>query len=167
MIDRNSLVCRYTLVLGLGGFLGSAIPVMAGSRAAAPQASGAAASDPGAATFQRVCSNCHSTDRIVANRRTKVDWEDTLEQMAGKGARATDDEWGQIEDYVLRHYGRVNVNRAPEADLVLILGVPRDQAAAIVSYRQEHGPFAAFDDLAKVTGLDTAKLDAERDAITF
>jgi competence ComEA-like helix-hairpin-helix protein len=123
--------------------------------------------DPAAQTFQRICSNCHTPERILASRRTRVGWEEVLDLMATKGARATDDEWGQIEDYVLRHYGRVNVNRAPADEMALILGVSDEQAASIVGYRKAQGTFVDFDSLVKVPGLDGAKLDQERDAITF
>jgi competence ComEA-like helix-hairpin-helix protein len=90
-----------------------------------------------------------------------------LDEMANKGATATDDEWSVILDYVLRHFGRVNVNRAPADELALILGLTGDQAASVVGYRTAHGPFADFDAFAKVPGLDPARLAEERDAITF
>jgi competence protein ComEA len=137
------------------------------ARAAAGQASPQPSADQGAQTFQRICNDCHDTGRILSTRRTKVGWEEVLDEMANKGATATDDEWSVILDYVLRHFGRVNVNRAPADELALILGLTGDQAASVVGYRTAHGPFADFDAFAKVPGLDPARLAEERDAITF
>ena len=44
--------------------------------------------------------------------------------MVTRGAQVTDDNYGPIEDYLLRNYGKVNVNKAGKDDLVLIGGSP-------------------------------------------
>jgi competence ComEA-like helix-hairpin-helix protein len=125
------------------------------------------AAGPGMADFQRACVLCHTPDRIVTVRRTKTEWEEVLDKMVTRGAQLTDDNYGPIADYLLRNYGKVNVNRAAKEDLVLIAGVAAAEAESIVKFRGEHGPFADFDALTKVPGLDVKKLDQKKEALTF
>lgn len=58
--------------------------------------------------------------------------------------------------------GPVNLNSASADDLELLPGVGPATAAAILAYRDQHGPFASVDDLADVRGIGPAKLDALR-----
>ena len=125
------------------------------------------AAGPGMADFQRVCVLCHTPDRIVTVRRTKTEWEEVLDKMITRGAQITDDNYGPIADYLLRNYGKVNVNRAVKEDLVLIAGVAPTEAENILKFRSEHGPFADFEALTKVPGVDVKKLDQKKEAITF
>lgn len=60
----------------------------------------------------------------------------------------------------------VNVNTADAATLANSLdGVGPSKAAAIVAYREEHGPFKAVDDLSHVKGIGPATLERNRSAI--
>ena len=60
----------------------------------------------------------------------------------------------------------VNVNTASTEDLAKELkGVGISKAAAIVSYREEHGPFKAMADLTKVKGIGSATVDKNRENI--
>ncbi|NKY19260.1 ComEA family DNA-binding protein [Tsukamurella spumae] len=54
--------------------------------------------------------------------------------------------------------GTVNINTAGAAELDKLPGVGAATAAAIVAYRDRNGPFRSVDDLAKVSGIGTAKL---------
>ncbi len=65
------------------------------------------------------------------------------------------------------HPSRVHVNSASVDDLATLPGIGPSLAAAIVAYRDEHGPFATLDDLDAVPGIGPAKLDAIRDLVTF
>jgi competence protein ComEA len=58
--------------------------------------------------------------------------------------------------------GPVDLNRATVDQLDALPGVGPATAAAIVAYRDAHGPFASVDDLLKVRGIGPAKLDAMR-----
>lgn len=117
--------------------------------------------------FTRTCVKCHTPDRIIGERRTRAQWEEELDKMVAKGATATDDDFDTVLDYLLRHYGRANVNKAPAADLVLVLQITGKDADAIVSYRAAHGRFEDFDALAAVPGIDKDRLGQVRDAIEF
>ena len=54
--------------------------------------------------------------------------------------------------------GRININRASAAELEALRGIGPTLARRIVEYRQEHGPFAAVEDLVRVRGIGAAKL---------
>ena len=147
-------------------------PAGAGTRAgrSTPGCAGAQvglAPGPGADVFQRVCVLCHPPDRIVSVRKTKSEWEEVLDKMITKGAQLNDDNYGSIEEYLLRNYGKVNVNKAMKDDLVLVAGVTPAEADSIIKFRTENGPLADFAALTKVPGLDAKKLEEKRDAFMF
>ena len=59
------------------------------------------------------------------------------------------------------------MNRSTANDIAEAVGVTAEDAKKIVTFRDEHGPFADFDALAKVPGIDAKKLEENKDAITF
>jgi competence protein ComEA len=60
----------------------------------------------------------------------------------------------------------VNVNKADAATLASSLdGIGPSKSAAIVAYREEHGPFQSVDDLSHVKGIGPATLERNRSAI--
>lgn len=62
--------------------------------------------------------------------------------------------------------GPVNLNQATAEQLDTLPGVGPATAAAIIAYRDQHGPFASVDDVADVRGIGPAKLDALRGLVT-
>jgi competence ComEA-like helix-hairpin-helix protein len=132
-----------------------------------PAGQAPAPSGPGADQFQRVCVVCHPADRIVSVRKTRTEWEEVIDKMIANGAQVTDDNYGTIEDFLLRNYGTVNVNKAVRDDLVAILGITPADAGAILAFRTSHGPFADFAALEQVPGIDTKKLEQKKAAVTF
>ena len=62
--------------------------------------------------------------------------------------------------------GPIDLNTATAEELDQLPGVGPATAAAIVAYRDAHGPFATVDDLADVRGIGPAKLDALRGSVT-
>jgi competence protein ComEA len=62
--------------------------------------------------------------------------------------------------------GPVNLNSATAEQLDTLPGVGPATAAAIVTHRQQHGPFLAVDQLGDVRGIGPAKLDALRTLVT-
>ena len=144
------------------GLLSAAVPI---SGSAHPQQDAASKAEQ---VFTAVCSKCHPVDRIVGSRRTRSQWEETITSMiTTRGAQISDDDFDTILNYLAREYGRVDMNRAPTPDMVEVLGLPETMAAAIVSYRREHGRFEDFDALMKVPGIDKEKLEQKRDAVFF
>ena len=62
----------------------------------------------------------------------------------------------------LERAGTVNVNAAPASELEELPGIGPVLAAAIVEYREEHGPFARVEDLTNVYGIGEGKLEGMR-----
>jgi cytochrome c oxidase cbb3-type subunit 3 len=58
-----------------------------------------------AATFQKVCGVCHTTQSVVGTRRTRAQWQETIDKMVGLGAKATDEEFATIVSYLSAEYG--------------------------------------------------------------
>lgn len=48
----------------------------------------------------RVCSACHDPELAADQRFDKAGWKDLVDQMASKGASATEPEFAQIVDYL-------------------------------------------------------------------
>jgi hypothetical protein len=97
-------------------FWGQAMGASTPASAAAPAPSDAPASAAAAVTpevdarqravVERVCADCHSLQQALANRYTRAGWIDVINEMAGRGAQATDPEFQAITDYLARHYGK-------------------------------------------------------------
>lgn len=121
----------------------------------------------GEETVERVCTECHGFEEITVVRRTPRDWKYVVTSMATKGAVATRDEFALVSQYLVRYYGRVPVNTATAEDLAAVLGVSTKAADAIVAYRTANGRFADIAALAKVPGIDQARLETQRDALRF
>jgi competence ComEA-like helix-hairpin-helix protein len=116
----------------------------------------------------RVCGACHEAGVVVKYHNSKDDWESVVEDMRGRGADGSDEDFKAIGAYLARYFGPdVNVNRAAAADLESELGITAAEAAAIVKYRQAQGNFKDFSDLGKVPGLDVKKLEPLKQRIVF
>ena len=62
--------------------------------------------------------------------------------------------------------GQVNINTADPVALETLNGVGEVLAAAIVTYRDENGPFTSVDQLEEVPGIGPATLEELRDQVT-
>jgi competence protein ComEA len=121
-------------------------------------------------TLIRVCSKCHSPDNVIANGQDRTGWEDTITKMAGYGAVASDDEFTEILDYLVKNFPpvtTVHVNQATAAQLESGLGLSTTEAEAVIEYRKKNGDFKSIDDLKKVPDVDAKKLDAKKDRLAF
>ena len=58
----------------------------------------------------------------------------------------------------------IDINAADAAELTALPGVGPATAAAIVAYRDEHGPFASLEELLAVPGVGSGTLEAIRAA---
>jgi competence protein ComEA len=135
---------------------------------AALVASGAAFPDrPGKKTVENLCGKCHGLQIMAAMRKNKAGWQATVTEMVNRGMEAEDKDLETVTEYLARYLSRYNVNKASAADLADVLELPAPQAQAIVDYRAKNGDFKSLDDLAKVPGLDVAKLRDVRDRIGF
>jgi competence protein ComEA len=66
---------------------------------------------------------------------------------------------------VLETDGRIDINRADAAALMTLPGIGEAKAAAIIAYRNEHGPFAAAEDIMNVPGIKQSAFEKIRDRI--
>ena len=55
--------------------------------------------------------------------------------------------------------GQININTAAAEQLVLLPGIGKKTADAIIEYRTKNGNFTAVDDIAKVKGIGAKKLE--------
>lgn len=118
--------------------------------------------------FGAVCGKCHPVERVTAMRRSRSQWEETIESMiTARGAQISDEEFDTVLIYLIKEYGRVDINRAPADEIGEVLAIPAEMAEEIVAYRKQHGLFEDFDALMKVPGIDRPALEKKRDAISF
>ena len=61
----------------------------------------------------------------------------------------------------------VNINTATAEELDVLPGIGPALAGRIIAYREEHGPFAAAEDLLEVSGIGESVLDGLRDQIVL
>jgi cytochrome c5 len=52
----------------------------------------------------RVCSTCHSLDTVSTQRLDADEWKNTVDQMAGMGADATEAQLAQITNYLAKAF---------------------------------------------------------------
>ena len=122
---------------------------------------------PGKETTRKICSNCHEIETVTAARRTKIGWQQMVEDMAGRGAEGSDEELAAIVTYLTTFYGKINVNTASADDLRKALGLSEKEAQAIVSWREKNGKYSSFDQLQKTPGVDPEKLRDKRGLVAF
>lgn len=64
-----------------------------------------ASEEQGRAAFQRACSPCHGISRVTAHRLSHAGWENVVDNMISRGAKATPDEQEQIVRYLTANFG--------------------------------------------------------------
>jgi competence protein ComEA len=120
---------------------------------------------------ENTCGSCHGMDVIVAQHATKDGWASIVDYMVSRGATGTPEEIQTIVDYLAKSFpavaAKTNVNKASSMDLQTQLELTAKDADAIVKYRTDHSDFKDWDGLAKVPGIDMAKLTAKKDSIVF
>jgi competence protein ComEA len=121
----------------------------------------------GKAALLRVCSNCHTAENVIQTLRTRQEWSDVIDQMARFGAEASDQEFEQILTYLATHFSPIKINKATAKDLEATLDIPANVAEAIVAYRLEKGEFKTVDDLKRVPGLESGKIEPRKGRIVF
>jgi competence protein ComEA len=63
--------------------------------------------------------------------------------------------------------GKININSATAEELQQLNGVGAKKAQAIVSYREENGPFQSIEEISNVPGIGEKTLEQFRDQITL
>jgi competence protein ComEA len=127
---------------------------------------------PGKAATVRVCGQCHAVEKAVSLRQDEDGWTDTIAKMVKMGAQGSDDEFNAVLEYLTKNFGPevappININKADSVDLESSLVLTRTEAAALIRYRSEKGPFKSIDDLRNIPGLDFKKIETQKSRITF
>jgi competence ComEA-like helix-hairpin-helix protein len=126
----------------------------------------ASGSQNGEEVFLNRCSTCHGPERALVAPRTRKGWENVLAEMVNNGAQLEAGESDVIVSFLTERHGLVNVNAAT-AEEIVALGLSEKDAATIVSFRTDNGPFADFAALRGVPGVDVDRLDAVRQRLAF
>ncbi len=59
------------------------------------------------AVVQKVCGTaCHALERATVTPRSRAQWEDVMSKMISMGAKATDEEYATVLNYLAANYGR-------------------------------------------------------------
>jgi competence protein ComEA len=124
----------------------------------------------GKAEVAAVCMECHGVANIRRQRLSKDEWTSEVSDMIDRGAKANDEQFPVIVDYLTRNFGpdsKLRVNSAPMVELKAVLNLTAAEASAIVDYRTANGDFHSIDDLLKVPGVPAAKIEAKRGVLEF
>ncbi len=112
---------------------------------------------------ENACTVCHTADRITKQSLTVDQWRSELRTMIENGASLNPDEWEPVVAYLVRNFGpKINVNTATARQLADDLQLTPAEANAIVAWRQANGAYKDFNDLTKVPGLDTKKIQGNK-----
>jgi competence protein ComEA len=127
---------------------------------------------PGKTETEKVCAQCHELERSISLRQDRAGWQATVDKMVGLGMKASEKDLQAAVEYLAAHYPAsdvppLDVNKARAIELESTLSLPRSQAALIVQYRSKNGDFKSIEDLKKVPGVDTAKIEAKKDRLVF
>jgi hypothetical protein len=60
---------------------------------------------PGAATTERLCSQCHTVASATQVRRTQEEWNAVIGRMIEQGLVASNEELLEVSDYLTANYG--------------------------------------------------------------
>jgi cytochrome c oxidase cbb3-type subunit III len=55
--------------------------------------------------FQNVCGACHALETVTSQRRTRAQWQESINSMVARGAKGTEEQFSLILDYLTTQYG--------------------------------------------------------------
>ncbi|MGH9785530.1 MAG: helix-hairpin-helix domain-containing protein [Terriglobia bacterium] len=127
---------------------------------------------------EATCSACHGLTNVTSGRNSKEVWKFIVADMVSRGALLEDAEITLVVEYLAEHFGpakpsgssstgKINVNKAAARELVASLGLTEKEAEAVVEYRRQNGNFSKWEDLQKVSELDSKKIEAKKDQLEF
>lgn len=122
---------------------------------------------PGKVEVEKICASCHEIETAIGSRRTKIGWQQSVDDMISRGAEGSDADMEAVVAYLTTYFGKVNVNTATVQDLEKVLELSEKEAQAIVSYRERNTKIKDFEELKKVPGVSAEKLQAKRALIAF
>jgi competence ComEA-like helix-hairpin-helix protein len=115
------------------------------------------------------CTDCHSLERIKAQRLDEEGWNGIMREMMETGAYINPEDIQVIVQYLTKNFGpdkKLNVNKAGSLEIASVLRLTSSEAEAIVQYRARNGKFKNLSELEKVDGL-AEKIEAKKALIEF
>jgi competence protein ComEA len=174
---------RVALIAALTSLYFSSGPALAQAPAKEPVASvakpGAVATindfpeAPGRQYVQQICLQCHEPAFLLPQHRSEPDWKRTVTRMSRKGLGGPQENYDAVAAYMSKYFGpdddatKININRATVDELVAKLGFTKDEAAALVSYREKNGDFREWGDMLVIFGVDGHKIKAAKDKLSY
>ena len=125
---------------------------------------------PGRDTVAKVCIDCHTAGTFRKMRLNENEWWDKVGDMVDRGAKADEKQQAEIVAYLVRNFGpgaKVNMNTAPLSELMVVLGFSADESKALAGYRADRGGFKDWSEVAKVPGVDSKKVEAQKEKMAF
>jgi len=118
---------------------------------------------------ETVCGTCHAPTRAATQHLTKKQWQSKVTEMLQEETDVPDSDVAAIVNYLAANFPpiKVNVNKAAAKEIAEGLELKPADAEAIVHYREQKGDFKTLDDLKKVPGVDTVKIESKRDLLEF
>ena len=123
----------------------------------------------GKEVVETTCTECHTLERVRAQRRDEEGWNAILREMLESGAQIETNDIKTIVDYLSQHFGpdaKVNVNTAFASEIAGVLKLDASAADAIVAYRTRNGRFHDVAELEKASGVPD-KIEAKKTLIEF
>lgn len=114
------------------------------------------------ATFEKVCGSCH-TVTLISDVKSLPEWEETVDLMIERGARASTAERAAVLRWLAHDYSRTNVNQAPAKELIEVLGIEPANAGGVIGHR----PYHSFPELISLNPTCAKQLERHKDRIVF
>lgn len=119
--------------------------------------------------IENTCTECHSLERVKAQRLDEDGWNAIMREMMESGASINPGDIKVIVDYLAKNFGpdkKLNVNKAGALEIASVLRLTSAEADSIVQYRTRNGKFKDLTELEKVNGL-AEKIEAKKELIEF
>lgn len=59
---------------------------------------------PGREVVQKVCGVCHGAEVVIAKGQTRQEWQQVIASMVTRGAKGSDEEFGQVLNYLVTNF---------------------------------------------------------------
>jgi hypothetical protein len=60
---------------------------------------------PAMAKVSTACSGCHAPDIVLNARKSRAQWEKSVDMMIDRGAKVSDAEYDGVVDYLVKNFG--------------------------------------------------------------
>jgi len=125
---------------------------------------------PGKDAVVKACLDCHGAANFRKARKEPGEWSDSVDDMVDRGAKIPPGQTEAVVAYLVKNFGagaKVQMNSAPLEEIKVVLGFTVPEAQAVVDYREMHGAYKEWSEVAKVRGVDATKVEAKKDAMAF